>query len=159
MLIAALTLIFATALFFFYLQSTCRGILLRECKWEDFRSVVSEHHLEFLSVYEISDADARAEYARLRTTLKRDFLVLSPLFANAVKVERHYSHEERLLVLSLRLLKVGFRLAWFALVTRHWLGLRERPAFLKLARILGGLALCVGLRERRRKEGKAGIVG
>ena len=79
------------------------------------------------------------EYPRLLLTLKCDFLALTYLLKNAANVNQRYSYEERLLILY-------FKVVFAALVTRHWLKLRESSTALKLTSILEYFANVVGER-------------
>jgi len=137
---AALILILSTGLFFFYLQAVCQKILRRQFTQEFFQSIVNANRLEFPSVRKaIEDFDSPVEYPRLTLTLKCDFLALTYLLKNAANVNQRYSYEERLLI-------VYFKLVFAALITCHWLKVRETPAVLKLTAILEYFANVVGER-------------
>jgi len=140
MFMAALILILSTGLFFFYLQAVCQKILRRQFTQEFFQSIVNANRLEFPSVRKaIEDFDSPVEYPRLTLTLKCDFLALTYLLKNAANVNQRYSYEERLLI-------VYFKLVFAALITCHWLKVRETPAVLKLTAILEYFANVVGER-------------
>ena len=140
MFMAALILIVSTGLFFFYLQAVCQKILRRQFTQEFFQSIVNANRLEFPSVRKaIEDFGSPVEYPRLLLTLKCDFLALTYLLKNAANVNQRYSYEERLLILY-------FKLVFAALITRHWLKMRETPAALKLTTILEFFANVVGER-------------
>jgi len=140
MVLAALILILSTAFFFFYLQVTCQRILRRQFDREYFLAIVNANRLEFPAVRQmLEEFNAPVDYARLRMTLKCDFLALTYLLKNAVNVDQRYSREERLLMLY-------FRLVFASLITRHWLRVREKSAILKLTAILQYFANVVGQR-------------
>jgi hypothetical protein len=140
MFMAAVILIFSTGLFFFYVQAVCQKILRRQFSQEFFQSIVSANRLEFPSIRKaIEDFGSPVEYPRLLLTLKCDFLALTYLLKNAANVNQRYTYEERLLILY-------FKLVFAALVTRHWLKLRETSAALKLTVILEYFANVVGER-------------
>lgn len=140
MFMAALILIISTALVFFYLQATCQKILRRQFSQEFFQSIVNANRLEFPSVRKaIEEFGSPVEYPRLLLTLKCDFLALTYLLKNAANVNQRYSYEERLLILY-------FKVVFAALVTRHWLKLRESSTALKLTSILEYFANVVGER-------------
>jgi hypothetical protein len=137
---AALILMVSTGLFFFYFQAVCQKILRRQFSQEFFQSIVNANRLEFPSVRKaIEDLGSPMEYPRLLLTLRCDFLALTYLLRNAANVNQRYSYEERLLILY-------FKLVFAALITCHWLKLRETPAALKLTAILEYFANVVGER-------------
>lgn len=140
MFAATLILIVSTALFFFYFQVACQRILRRRFDREYFLSIVNANRLEFPAVRKaLEDFDEPVDYPRVRMTLKCDYLALSYLLKNAANVNQRYTREERLLMLY-------FRVAFFFFGARHALGLREKPAILKLATILQYFANVVGQR-------------
>ncbi len=140
MFMATIILILSTALFFFYLQAVCQKILRRKFEQEFFLAIVNANRLEFPSVRKsLEDFDVPVDYARLRMMLKCDFLALTYLLKNAANAGRSFSHEERLLIYY-------FRWAFFSLVLRHLLRLREKPAVLKMTAILQYFANVVGQR-------------
>jgi hypothetical protein len=139
--IIALILPLSTGLFFFYLQFTCEKILRRNFDREYFRAVVNANCLEFPSVNQsLQDLELPADYSRLLTGLKMDFLVLISLLENASNPIQPYSRTERLLMWY-------FKLVFLSLILRHWLGWREKPALLTLTAILQYFANLVGRRE------------
>ena len=130
MVLAALILIPAIALFFFYLQATCQRILRQQFNREYFLTIVKANRLEFLAVRRmLGEFNAPVDYPRLRMILKRDFLTLTFLLKNVVNVKQRYSREERLLMFH-------FRLVFASFITRHWFRVREKPAILNLTAIL-----------------------
>ena len=140
MFMAALILIVSTGLFGFYLQAVCQRILRRQFAQEFFQSIVNANRLEFPSVRKSIEAlNSPVEYPRLTLTLKCDFLALTYLLKNAANINQRYTYEERLLI-------VYFKLVFASLITCHWLKLSERPAVLKLAKILEYFANVVGQR-------------
>src|SRR5579872_5302335 len=140
MFVAALILIISTGLLFFYLQAVCQRILRRQFTQEFFQTIVNANRLEFPAVRRaIEDFGSPLEYPRLTLTLKCDFLALTYLLKNAANINQRYSYEERLLILY-------FKVMFLALVTRHFLKLRETPAALKLTSILEYFANVVGER-------------
>jgi hypothetical protein len=140
MFMAALILIVSTGLFGFYLQAVFQRILRRQFAQEFFQSIVNANRLEFPSVRKSIEAlNSPVEYPRLTLTLKCDFLALTYLLKNAANINQRYTYEERLLI-------VYFKLVFASLITCHWLKLSERPAVLKLAKILEYFANVVGER-------------
>lgn len=140
MFVASVILIVSTALFFFYLQATCQKILRRQFDQEYSHSIVNANRLEFPAVRKaIEEFDAPLDYARLRMTLKCDFLALTYLLKHAANVNQRYSRDERFLILY-------FRTIFFSLVIRRLLRLKEKPAVLKLTAILEYFANVVGQR-------------
>jgi hypothetical protein len=140
MFLAALILILSTAFFFFYMQATCQRILRRQFDREYFLGIVNASCLEFHAMRQmLEEFSAPVDYARLRMTLKGDFLALTYLLKNAVNVHQRHPVEERLLMFY-------FRLVLASLTTRHWLRVGEKPAILKLTAILQYFANVVGQR-------------
>lgn len=140
MFLAALILIFSTALFFFYFQATCQKILRRQFDREYFQAIVNANRLEFPSVRKaLEEFDAPVDYPRLRMMLKCDFLALTYLLKNAANLQQRYSSEERLLM-------IYFRFTFLSMLMRHWLRLREKPPILKLTVILQYFANVLGQR-------------
>jgi hypothetical protein len=140
MVLAVLILVLATAFFFFYLQATCQRILRQQFDREYFLAIVNANRLEFPAVRRtLGEFNAPVDYPRLRLELRRDFLALTFLLKNAVNVKQHYSRDEWLLMFY-------FRLVFASLLTLHWLGVREKPAILKLTAILQYFANVVGQR-------------
>lgn len=140
MFLAALVLIFSTAMLFFYFQVTCQKILRRKFDREYARSIVNANRLEFPAVEKsLRDFNNGVDYARLRMTLRCDFLALTYLLKNAGNLRQRYTHEERLLIIYSRSL-------FFSLFLRHLLRLREQPAIFRLTAVLGYFANVVGQR-------------
>jgi hypothetical protein len=141
MFILALILTLSTGLLFFYLQFTCQRILRRNFDREYFRAVVNANCLEFPSVNQsLRDLELPADYSRLLTALKMDFLVLTFLLENAPNPIQPYSWKERLLIWY-------FKLVFLSLILRHWLGRRDKPALWTLTAILQYLANVLGRLE------------
>lgn len=147
MFVASLILILSTAMLLFYFQMTCQKILRRKFDQEYSRSIVNANRLEFPAVQKsLVEFDNPVDYARLRMTLRCDFLALTYLLKNAGNLKQHYSREERLLVIYSRSL-------FFSLFIRHLLRLREKPAILKLIAVLEFFANTVGQRVDRVRFG------
>jgi hypothetical protein len=139
--IAAMVLIVSIAFLFFHLEFTCQRILRRNFDHENFRAVVNANRLEFPSVNQsLQDLELPADYSRLRTPLKCDFVVLTYLLKNAANLNQRSSWEERLLIWY-------FNLVFLSLMLRHCLGRREKVALLTLTAILKYFAILVGHRE------------
>ena len=140
MVMACLIFILSTALFFFYCQVTIQRILRRAFDHAYFQALAAANRLEFPALRKaFEEADASADYARMRMNIKCDFLALTYLLKNAVNVHQRYSREERLLMFY-------FRLVFASLITRHWLRVGEKSAILKLTTILQYFANVVGQR-------------
>jgi hypothetical protein len=140
MVVSTLILIFSTAFFFFYLQGTCQRILRQQFDCEYFLSIVRANRLEFATVQRtLEDSSAPVDTARLRMTLKCDFLALAYLLKNAANVNQSYSLEDRLLISY-------FRVVFASLLVRQWFRVGEKPAILKLTAILQYFANTVGQR-------------
>lgn len=140
-------LVISLALFFFYLQATCERILRRKFDQEYFQSIVNANRLEFPFIRTaIEEYDTPVDYPWVRMTLKCDFLALTYLLKNAANLKQSHSREERLLI-------VYFRSLLFALFALHLFGLSEKPAILRLTRILQHFADVVGQRVNRVRFG------
>jgi hypothetical protein len=140
MYLATFILIVSTALFFFYFQVTCQRILRRRFDQEYAPSVVNANRLEFPAVRKaIEEFDSPVDYARVRMTLRCDFLALTYLLKNAANIRQRYSRDELMLI-------VYFRTLLASLALRHWLRLRETPAVLRLTQVLEYFANVVGQR-------------
>ena len=138
--LSSMILVISTGMFFFYFQATCQKILRRKFDQEYFQSIVNANRLEFPAVRRaLEDLDASVDFARLRMTLKCDYLALTYLLKNAANLNQRYTREERLLILY-------FRVVLGALLLRHSLGLKEKSAVLKLTQILQYFANVVGQR-------------
>ena len=147
MFVAALILILSMGLFFFYLQAVCQKVLRRRFAQEFSQAIVNANSLEFPSVRKALEGfGVPVDYPRLVLSLRCDFLALTYLAKNAANVNRHYTYEERILI-------VYFKLIFVSLVTRHSLRLREKPAALKLATILEYFANVVGERVNKVRFG------
>ena len=140
MFLATLILIISVALFFFYIQVTCQRILRRRFDKEYFQAIVSANRLEFLSVRQtLEEFDSSVDYARVRMTLKCDYLALTYLLKHAANFKQRYSRDELLMIFH-------FRAALFSLLARHALKLKEKPAILRLTAVLQYFANVVGQR-------------
>jgi len=140
MILAALILIFSTALFFYYFQVTCQRILRRQFDREYYQSIVNANRLEFPSLQKsLEEFGAPVDYPRLRMILKCDFLALAYLLKNAANVNQRYSNEERLLILY-------FRWLFLSLAARRLLRFGQKQAILRLTSVLQYFANVVGQR-------------
>lgn len=140
MFLAALILILSTAMLLFYFQTTCQKILGRKFDREYSRSIVNANRLEFPAVQKsLLVFGNGVDYARLRMTLRCDYLALTYLLKNAGNIRQRYTREERMLILYSRTL-------FLSLLLRHLLHLREQPAILKLTGVLEYFANVVGQR-------------
>ena len=140
MVMAVLTLVLSTALFFFYWQTTIQKILRRAFDQAYYQTIVAASCLEFPALRKaFEEPDATVDFTTLRMNLKFDFLTLTYLLKSAGEKGKSYTFEERLLM-------VYFRLILASLTVRHWLGLPEKPAVLGLAEVLQYLANLVGER-------------
>ena len=140
MVMACLILVFSTALFFFYCQVTIQKILRRAFDHAYFQALAAANHLEFPALRKaFEEADASADYARMRMNIKCDYAALTYMLKNASNIRQGYSHVERLLMLY-------FRLHLVSLTVRHMLRLCEKPAVVSLASILQYFGNVVGAR-------------
>jgi hypothetical protein len=140
MFMAVLILVISTALFLFYLQVVCQKVLRRPFDQAYYRAIVNANRLEFLAIRKaIEEFNVPVDYARVRMTLKCDFLALTYLLRNASNARRRLTHEERLLVWY-------FRATFALLALRHWLKLNEQSAVLRLTAILEYFANVIGQR-------------
>jgi hypothetical protein len=147
MFVASLILVISTALLIFYFQMTCQKILRRKFDRQYSQPIVNANRLEFPAVQKaLEELDAPVDYARLRMTLRCDFLALTYLLKNADNLNQRYSREETLLILYSRTL-------FFSLFMRHFLRLQEKPAVLRLTAILEYFANVVGQRVNRLRFG------
>jgi hypothetical protein len=147
MVVASLILILSTAMLLFYFQTTCQKILRRKFDRQYSRSIVNANRLEFPAVEKsLVEFDNPVDYARLRMTLRCDFLALTYLLKNAGNLQQRLSRDERLLIIYSRTL-------FFSLFLRHRLRLREKPAVLKLVAVLEYFANVVGQRVERVRFG------
>ena len=140
MVVATLILIISTGLLFFYFQVTCQKILRRKFDREYSRSIVNANRLEVPAIQKsVLDFNGSVDYARLRMTLRCDYLALTYLLKNAGNIRQRLTREEKLLLLYSRGL-------FFSLFLRHRLRLGEKPAILKLTTVLEYFANVVGQR-------------
>lgn len=147
MILAALILIISTALLFFYLQAACQRILRTRFEQEYFRAIVNANRLEFPELRREFEANGHdVDYARLRMTLKCDFLALTYLLKNAANVNQRYSRDEFLLMFY-------FRTLFATVVARRLMRLGEKKAVLKLTAILEYFANVVGRRVNQVRFG------
>jgi hypothetical protein len=147
MFLTVIVLIVSTGLFFFFLQATCQQILRRSFEQEYFQSIVHANRLEFPAVRKsLEDCDLSVDYARLRMTLKCDYLALTYLLKNAANIHRRYSRDERWLM-------VYFRATLASLAVRHLVGMGEKPAILRLTAILEYFANILGRRVTQLRFG------
>ncbi|MGC9996661.1 MAG: hypothetical protein ABSE79_15190 [Terriglobia bacterium] len=147
MFTVALILILSTGLCLIYVQIICEKILRRQFEREYFKSIANANRLEFPALRKsLEEFGAPVDYSRLRMVLRCDFLALTYLLKHCANVNQRYTYEERLLILY-------FKLVFVSLATRHWLGLRETPAVLKLTAILQYFANVVAERVNNRRSG------
>jgi hypothetical protein len=140
MILAALTLVLSTAMFFFYFQATCQEILRRQFDREYFRSIVNAMRLEFPSLQEsLGESGAPLDYPRLHMMLKCDLLALTHVLKRAANANQHYSNAERVLILY-------FRWQLLSLAVRCLLKVGEKKAILRLTSVLQYFANVVGQR-------------
>jgi len=140
MIVATLILILSAAMFFFYLQATCQRILRRQFDLEYFKSIASANRLEFPSLRKaLEEFGAPIEYSRLRRALRCDFLALTYLLKNVENSRRHYSNEERLLI-------VYFYGQSLSLAVRRLLKMSDNKVILRLTSVLQYFANVVGQR-------------
>ena len=140
MIMAAVVLIFSTALFFFYFQVTCQRILRRQFDRDYFQSIVNANRLEFLSLRKsLEEFEAPIDYPRLRMMLKCDFLALTYLLKNAANVNQRYSNEEWFLILY-------FRWEFLCMAVRRLFRFGEKKAILRLTSVLQYFANVIGQR-------------
>ena len=144
MFLAALILILSMGLFFFYLQVVCQKILRRHFAQSFWRVIAHANGFEFPSVRKaLWGFGVPVEYPQLMVALKSGFLAL---YKNTDEGNRHYTPEERLLILYSRFL-------FAELTVRHRLGLRETPTALKLAAILEYFANVIAEDKNNRPSG------
>jgi hypothetical protein len=140
MFLASLILILSTAMLLFYFQVTCQSILRRKFDKEYSYSIVNANRLEFPAVQKaIAEFDQPVDYARLRMTLKCDFLALTYLLKNAGNLKQRYSREERFLIIYFRAMLASLRI-------RHFFKLQEKGTVLQLAAVLEYFSNVVGQR-------------
>lgn len=128
MLFAVIVLIVSTALFFFYVQSTCERVLREQFDQDYFPAIVRVCRLEFPSLRLASERrDLPVEYASVCAKLRVDFTLLSSL-----KDTAHLNAHSRL---GERLLGAYFYGILFALPLLRAAGVGKR-AIRKLTEIL-----------------------
>ena len=143
MILSALILIVSSGLLFFYFQVLCQRILGREFDRAYFQLTVNSARLEFASLRKgLEFPTAPLDFAQCRLALQCDLLTLRYLLKHAANLKQSLSGQERLLMLYYRLSSVSF-------VVRHWLGLNEKAAILKMASVLQYFANVVGERKFR----------
>lgn len=143
MILSALILIVSCSLLFFYFQVLCQRILRREFDRAYFQTTVNAARLEFASLRKgLEFPAAPLDFAQCRLALHCDLLTLRYLLKHAANLKQSLTWQERLLMLYYHLSSVGF-------VVRHWLGLNERAAILRMATILQYFANVVGERKFR----------
>jgi hypothetical protein len=147
MVIATSILILAGAMFFFYLQETCRRILRKRFDRAYFAPIVKANRLEFLLVRKaIQESKAPLEYSHFPMMLRCDYLALRYLLKNLGNEKRRYSREDWILM-------AYFRLTAFSLSLRHRLHLDERKPMLRMTFILEYFGNVIGWRVNRAKLG------
>jgi hypothetical protein len=147
MFIATSILILAGAMFFFYLQETCRRILRKRFDRAYFAPIVNANRLEFLLVRKaIQDSSAPLEYSQFRMMLRCDYLALRYLLKKLGNEKRIYSREDWVLM-------AYFRLTAFSLSLRHRMRLDERKPMLLMTSILEYFGNVIGRRVSRAKLG------
>ncbi len=130
-------------LLFFYFQVLCKRILRREFDRAYFQMTVNSVRLEFASLRKgLEFPTAPLDFAQCRLALQCDLLTLRYLLKHAANFRQTLSWQERLLMFYYRLSSVSF-------VVRHWLGLNEKAAILKMATVLQYFANVVGERNFR----------
>jgi hypothetical protein len=148
MLIPALILVVSAGALFLYFQAVCQKLVRRRSTQEFYHPIVIANRLEFPLVRKgIEEFGSTGAYPRLTVTLQCDFQALTYLLKNASNVNQRLSYEERLLILYFKVVSVS-------LAARHWLGLREDAAVLKLTAILQYFADVVGERVNTVRFGR-----
>jgi len=147
MVSATLILIGSAALFLFYLQAVCEGILRR--RFEDALPdpIVDANRLEFPFIRKaLEEFEAPIDYARFRVQLRCDYLALTYLLRNAANQQHRLSHHERLLA-------AYFGTLSGALTVGHWFHLGEKPLLLKMTDVLEYFANVLGERIKKVRFG------
>jgi hypothetical protein len=137
MFMSILVLAVSTALFLFYLQTSCEMVLRREFSRAYFKDIVHAARLEYPQLRNSVDSNGMRNYAQMRQALQCDFFAMKSLLKYGDSSRRHLMRGERLL-------SHYFRFLLFSLPIRHALNLKEREAVLKLASILQFFANSVG---------------
>jgi hypothetical protein len=136
MFFAVIVSIFSTALFCFYLQSTCERVLRQQFDQDFFQSIAQVCRLEFPSLrLAMEQHDVPVDYASVCAKLRVDFVVLSSLKDTAYLAGRRCLGE--------RLLGAYFDAILLALPLLQVVGLGKR-AIRKLTEILQYSANAVG---------------
>lgn len=137
MMVAILVLVVSSALFFFYIQILCEGVLRREFSHPCLQDIIKAARLEYPRLRDSLIANASFNYSDTCVALKCDFRALEYLLKNSDPSRRHLSRHERILILY-------FRFLLFSLPIRHAFKLEEKQATLRLATILQFFANSVG---------------
>jgi len=143
MLMPVTILIVLTGLLCFWFQADCRKILARPFSREYFQPIVTVHRFEFLLIRNTTGDFAQpAEFIRLTSALKCDFLGLTYLLKHTTNFHQSYTSEELRLILYFRVLHA-------LLVMRHWLRWGEKPVVMNMTSILLYFANVIGERVNR----------
>jgi len=132
-------LIFATALFIFYIQTLCEKVLHREFSRPYFQDVLNAIDLEFPRLRQAILNKSDVSYPQIQLALKSDYFTLTYLMKKGNPERRHFSWHERLLV-------GYFRVLLLVLPIRYAFHFHERQAVIKLTVILHHFANLVGER-------------
>jgi hypothetical protein len=144
---ATLILIGSLALFLFYLQAVCEQVLRRRFEDPLPDPIVEANRLEFPFVRNaLKEFDAPVDYTRFRVQLKCDYLALTYLLRNAANRSHRLSRSERLLAAYFGTLSL-------LLTVVHFLGMLEKPIFLKMTAVLEYFANVLGERIKRVRFG------
>ncbi len=139
-MILATVLVMFTIVMFVCFQAACRKILRREFDREYSQPVINATRLEFRALRQSLGGDgASVDYRRVARMLKCDFFTLCYLLRNRASTNQKHTNQERLLILY-------FRWQLLSLTTRHWLGVGEKQAALRLTTVLQYFANLVGQR-------------
>src|SRR5215469_5774931 len=142
-MISAFILIGSLALFLFYLQAVCEQILRRRFEDPLPDPIVDANRLEFPFVRKaLEEFEAPVDYLRFRVQLKCDYLALTYLLRNAANQHHRLSGSERLLT-------AYFGALSGLLTVVHFLGMVEKPIFLKMTAVLEYFANVLGERIKR----------
>lgn len=137
MFMSILVLVVSSALFFFYIQTSCEKVLRQEFSRAYFNDIVQAARLEYPQLRKSLDSNGVANYAQMRQALHCDFFAMKSLLKHGDSSRRHFIRGERLLSLY-------FRFLLFSLPIRHALNLKESEAVLRLASILQFFANSAG---------------
>jgi hypothetical protein len=134
--VSVILLIVSTALFFFYLQSTCERVLREQFDQDYFQAIARVCRLEFPSVHlAMERREVPVDYASVCAKLRVDFVVLASL--------KDTAHLDGQLCLGKRLLGAYFRAILLALPLLRAAGVGKR-AIRKLTAILQYSSNAVG---------------